>query len=139
MIPGGKVFVYTGILPIAKTDDGLAAILGHEIAHNLAKHQAEAMSNNVIMIEPIRWGLIIADYSGLTYGVGRILGEIMMEFGLSRPASRKQESEADYIGLMIMAKSCYDPNAAVGFWKRMEEADKDGIPEWISTHPSVSV
>jgi predicted Zn-dependent protease len=63
---------------------------------------------------------------------------MILQFGIAMPASRKQESEADYIGLMMMAKSCYDPSAAIGVWQRMEEAEKHGIPEWMSTHPSVS-
>ena len=63
---------------------------------------------------------------------------MVLEFGIAKPASRQQESEADYIGLMMMAKSCYKPPAAVGVWKRMEEAEKHGVPEWMSTHPSVS-
>ncbi len=73
-------------------------------------------------------------------GLGRILGDIAMDLGLMRPASRKQESEADYIGLMMMAKSCYDPSEAVKVWERMEQAQKaEEIPQWLSTHPSVSV
>jgi len=72
-------------------------------------------------------------------GIGRILGDVAMDLGLMRPASRKQESEADYIGLMMMAKSCYDPSEAVRVWERMEKADMEhAIPEWLSTHPSVS-
>ena len=136
VIPGGKVFVFSGILPIAKTDDGLAAILGHEIAHNLARHAAESMSSMVILA-PIRWTLIFLDATGYTAGLGRIAGDFAMELGIARPASRKQESEADYIGLMMMAKSCYDPSEAVGVWQRMETAQRNQIPEWLSTHPSV--
>ena len=112
VLPGGKVFVYSGILPIAKDDDGLAAILGHEIAHNLARHQAEHLSS-LVMLAPIRWCFIYLDYSGFTFGLGRILADLALEFGLMMPASRKQESEADYIGLMMMSKACYDPKAAV--------------------------
>ena len=128
VIPGGKVFVYSGILPVAKNDDGLAAILGHEIAHNLARHAAEHMSS-LILLAPIRWMLIYLDTTGLTMGLGRVLGDIAMELGIARPASRKQESEADYIGLMMMAKSCYDPGEAVKVWERMEKAQGDAIPE----------
>lgn len=131
------MFVYSGILPIARTDDGLAAILGHEIAHNLAQHAAESMSS-LVMLSPIRWALIFLDATGYTGGLGRIAGDIAMDFGLMRPASRKQESEADYIGLMIMAKACYDPRAAVGVWQRMEAAQTEEVPQWLSTHPSVS-
>ena len=131
------MFVYSGILPIAKTDDGLAAILGHEIAHNLARHAAESMSG-MVLLSPIRWILIFLDSTGYTMGLGRVLGDYAMELGLTRPASRKQESEADYIGLMMMARSCYNPAAAVGVWQRMQEADKHQVPEWLSTHPSNS-
>lgn len=139
VVPGGKVFVYTGILPIAKTDDGLAAILGHEIAHNVARHSAEAMSQNLIFVAPLRILMTFLDYAGYTAGLGRMIGEAVMGLGVVRPASRKQESEADYIGLMIMAKACYNPEAAVEVWQRMEKATKEQIPEWLSTHPSVSV
>ena len=128
VIPGGKVFVYSGILPVAKNDDGLAAILGHEIAHNLARHAAEHMSS-LIMLAPVRWMFIFLDSTGYTMGLGRVLGDIAMELGIARPASRKQESEADYIGLMMMAKSCYDPGEAVKVWERMEKAQGEAIPE----------
>jgi predicted Zn-dependent protease len=63
---------------------------------------------------------------------------MLLQFGIAMPASRQQESEADYIGLMMMAKSCYNPEAAVGVWQRMQKAEAGGIPEWMSTHPSVS-
>jgi predicted Zn-dependent protease len=138
VLPGGKVFVYTGILPIAQTDDGLAAILGHEIAHNVARHSAESMSRNFAILLPIRLAMIVLDTTGTTLGFGRVLMDIAMGLGVVRPASRKQEVEADYIGLMIMAKACYDPRAAVGVWQRMETADRDASSEWLSTHPSVS-
>ncbi|KAG4436306.1 hypothetical protein IFR05_008200 [Cadophora sp. M221] len=138
VIPGGKVFVYTGILPVAKNDDGLAAILGHEIAHNLARHASESMSSMVILA-PLRFLFIFLDSTGYTMGLGRVLGDMAMDLGLARPASRKQESEADYIGLMMMAQSCYNPQEAVKVWQRMEIAQKDqDMPEWLSTHPSNS-
>ena len=138
VIPGGKVFVYTGILPVAKNDDGLAAILGHEIAHNLARHASESMSS-MVMLAPLRFLFIFLDSTGYTMGLGRVLGDMAMDLGLARPASRKQESEADYIGLMMMAQSCYNPQEAVKVWQRMEIAQKDqDMPEWLSTHPSVS-
>lgn len=136
VLPGGKVFVYSGILPIAANDDMLAAILGHEIAHNVAKHQAEGLSSMVILA-PIRFAFTWLDYTGYTFGLGRFLGDLALEFGLMMPASRKQESEADYIGLMMMAKACYDPKAAVKVWQRMEAAKESDIPQWLSTHPSV--
>ncbi|CZS87922.1 hypothetical protein WAI453_000307 [Rhynchosporium graminicola] len=136
VIPGGKVFVYTGILPVAKNDDGLAAILGHEIAHNVARHASESMSS-MVMLAPLRFMFLFLDSTGYTMGLGRVLGDMAMDLGLARPASRKQESEADYIGLMMMARSCYNPQEAVKVWQRMEIAQKDqDMPEWLSTHPS---
>ena len=98
-------------------------------------------------LELVRWALItsfyIADSAGYTFGLGQWLGPwlsgMIVNLGIAMPASRQQESEADYIGLMMMAKSCYDPSAAVGVWQRMETAEKHGIPQWLSTHPSVSL
>jgi predicted Zn-dependent protease len=139
VLPGGKVFVYTGILPIAKTDDGLAAILGHEIAHNIARHSAESMSRDIIVTWPLRLIAMALDYSGVSGGGARLLFDLVIgPYGIVKPASRKQESEADYIGLMIMAKSCYDPQEAVGVWQRFEHMQGEHIPQWLSTHPSVS-
>jgi predicted Zn-dependent protease len=135
VIPGGKVFVYTGMLPIAKNDDGLAAILGHEIAHNLAKHQAEKMSQ-MVLLEPLRWAFISLDWALGGIAISQVLGSFALDLGLMRPASRKQESEADYIGLMMMAKSCYDPMEAVHVWERMEAYNQQSVPEYLSTHPS---
>ncbi|KAI6711329.1 hypothetical protein PZA11_003927 [Diplocarpon coronariae] len=137
VIPGGKVFVYSGILPITKTEDGLAAVLGHEIAHNVARHIAEQMSSSIIIYGPLHLAFICLDALGLTLGLGQHIGEFLLEMGIMRPASRKQESEADYIGLMMMAHSCYDPKEAVKVWERMEAAQMNhNIPEWMSTHPS---
>ncbi|EPE27585.1 hypothetical protein GLAREA_04376 [Glarea lozoyensis ATCC 20868] len=135
VIPGGKVFVFSGILPIAKNDDGLAAILGHEIAHNLARHSNEAMSS-MILLQPVRWMFIFLDSTGYTGGLGRLIGDLFLDFGLMKPASRRQESEADYIGLIMMAKACYDPRAAADVWQRMETAHATDMPAWLSTHPT---
>ncbi|KAH8685683.1 peptidase M48 [Tricladium varicosporioides] len=135
VLPGGKVFVFSGILPVAGDDDGLAAILGHEIAHNVARHTAEQMSW-LIPLMPIRWALLFLDYSGYTGGLGRFLGDIAMELGITRPASRKMESEADYIGLVLMSKACYNPDEAIGLWQRMDAAQEESVPQWLSTHPA---
>ncbi|PBP19979.1 GPI anchored peptidase m48 [Diplocarpon rosae] len=139
VIPGGKVFVYSGLLPITKTEDGLAAVLGHEIAHNLARHTAEQMSSSVVIYGPLRIAFLFMDALGLTLGLGPQIAEFLMDLGFMMPASRKQESEADYIGLMMMAHSCYNPKEAVKVWERMEVSQKNhNIPEWMSTHPSNS-
>ncbi len=135
VLPGGKVIVFSGILPICKNNDGLAAVLGHEIAHNIAQHACEKMSQ-MVLLQPIVWGLIYADYTGLTFGLGRFLGSFLLDLGILRPSSRAQETEADKIGLMLMADACYDPKHAMGLWERMEKHQQDAPPEWLSTHPS---
>ncbi|QSZ36705.1 hypothetical protein DSL72_006588 [Monilinia vaccinii-corymbosi] len=136
VIPGGKVFVFTGILPIARTDDGLATILGHEIAHNLANHSGESMSKTAVFYVPLRILLNFLDGTGYTGGLALVFGGLLLEYGMKLPASRSQEKEADHIGLMVMAKGCYNPQAAVGVWERMQAAEKNAPPEWLSTHPS---
>ncbi|RKF55859.1 Mitochondrial metalloendopeptidase OMA1 [Golovinomyces cichoracearum] len=137
VIPGGKVFVMSGILPIAQTDAGLAAVLSHEIAHGIASHQAERMSSAIMIIWPLRV-LFFLFFDIWSFG---LLGNFLLEFGLNRPASRTQEREADFIGLVMMAKACYDPKAAVNFWRRMEMLEaaqgKQELP-WLSTHPSTA-
>lgn len=138
VLPGGKVFVYTGILPITQNDAGLAAVLGHEIAHNLANHSAERMSG-AIVVQMLIYVATIAEWTlGGNGQISHYLAQIALDFGVMRPASRQQESEADFIGLLLMAQSCYDPKAAVGLWQRMQKAQKGAPPEWLSTHPSVS-
>ncbi|PQE32874.1 mitochondrial metalloendopeptidase oma1 protein [Rutstroemia sp. NJR-2017a WRK4] len=126
VIPGGKVFVFSGILPIAKTDDGLAAILGHEIAHSVANHAGESMSRRAVFMVPLQYLMYFLDNTGYTAGLGQLLGSLALEFGFNLPASRNQESEADFIGLMMMAKSCYNPQDAVGVWERMHKAQEEG-------------
>ncbi|OTA70257.1 hypothetical protein K449DRAFT_380297 [Hypoxylon sp. EC38] len=134
VLPGGKVFVFSGLLPIARNEDGLATVLGHEIAHNLAGHVAERMSGQ-IGINILLYSLIF-----LTGGIAilgtQFIGGAILDLLFSRPMGRMQESEADYIGLMMMAEACYDPREALGFWKRMERAQQGEPPEWMSTHPS---
>lgn len=129
VLPGGKVFVFSGILPICKTEEGLAAVLGHEIAHNQAHHSAEKMS---------QYFIVIAAMSGLALlsGVDPNLISPLLDFAVSRPGSRKMETEADQLGLLMMAKSCYDPQKAVEFWERMAKAEQYAPPQWASTHPS---
>ncbi|KAL2125979.1 hypothetical protein VTI74DRAFT_2033 [Chaetomium olivicolor] len=138
VLPGGKVFVFSGILGLARNDSGLATVLGHEIAHNLADHHGERLSQDI--------GASIVLYSLVILGGVFGLGPLIMHFFGSRfldvafgfPMSRLQESEADYIGLMMMAEACYDPAEAVSFWARMERAtgQEEQVPEWMSTHPT---
>ncbi|OIW23688.1 hypothetical protein CONLIGDRAFT_657827 [Coniochaeta ligniaria NRRL 30616] len=136
VLPGGKVFVFSGILPLVGNDDGLAAVLGHEIAHNVADHIGERMSQS-IGVNFLMYSLVLLSAAfGAAPFVMQIFGGTLMDIAFGRPMSRLQESEADYIGLMMMAEACYDPRQAVGFWKRMDKAQQGAPPEWMSTHPS---
>lgn len=129
VIPGGKVFVFRGILDICQGEDGLAAVLGHEIAHNVAHHAAERMSQSFVGLGIVYVGSFMG---GLDPGIGRLL----MQFAFTLPGSRAQEQEADYIGLLMMAESCFDPSAAIGLWSRMEKEEQYAPPQFLSTHPS---
>ncbi|EMC99129.1 hypothetical protein BAUCODRAFT_146107 [Baudoinia panamericana UAMH 10762] len=129
VIPGGKVFVFRGILDVAQGEDGLAAVLGHEIAHNVAHHAAERMSQGIPLM--VLTGVLAV------LGLDLYIGNQIVGLAFSLPGSRKQEAEADYIGLMMMAESCYDPHAAMGLWARMEQEEKGRVPpQFMSTHPS---
>ena len=132
-LPGGSIFVFTGILPVCENDDGLATVLAHEIAHVLARHPAEKMSGLTVV-----WALgIVMDMLGFDVGLSRMALNLLM----SLPNSRKMETEADHIGLLIMSKACLDPTQAVSFWKRMGAGAKQGgaiaqsAQSILSTHP----
>lgn len=130
VLPSGKVFVFTSIFPIARDDDGLATVLSHETAHVLLRHSAESLSQApFLMIADLVLSVVFnINFSGLT----------TLLFQL--PASRTHESEADYVGLMMMAGACYNTQEAVAFWKRMGKAELKGrsgsVPELLSTHPA---
>lgn len=137
-LPGGKIGVYTGMLPVARTEAGLATVMAHEVAHAVARHGGERMSLGVLLqlgADAIARGLRNGDptvTSGVlqAYGIGTALAGTL-------PFSRKQETEADRIGLIYMAKAGYDPREAVPFWERMGRAARggDAPPEFLSTHP----
>jgi predicted Zn-dependent protease len=137
-MPGGKVVVYTGIMEIAQDEAGLAVVMGHEIAHAIAKHGSERMTQGLMVtLGGVALDQALKDEPSATrnifltsYGVGATVG-IML------PYSRTHEKEADRMGLIFMAMAGYDPEAAVGFWQRMAES-KDGaqVPEFLSTHPA---
>jgi len=136
-LPGGKVAVYTGIFPIARDEAGLATVIGHEVAHALARHGAERMSQSeLLQIGAVGVGVAA---SGASPGVQQA---IMQAYGLGStvgvalPFSRSQESEADHIGLILMAKAGYNPEAAIGLWERMQSAERGSPPQWLSTHPA---
>ncbi|KAJ1954993.1 metalloendopeptidase [Dispira parvispora] len=130
VLPGGKVFVFTGILPIVKDADGLATVLGHEIAHQLAGHHAEKMSYGKFL-QIIQFLVsFFVDPSFMSFN------RLFLELGILLPNSRKCETEADMIGLQLMAQACFDPKAAVGLWERMSEAESQVNLEYLSTHPN---
>lgn len=136
-LPGGKMVVYTGILDPARTDEGLATVLGHEVAHAVAEHGAERIFREQLTDTAVQFaaGAFASDPVEFR-NIAGLLGA-GAQVGLSLPWGRDQESEADHIGLIFMAKAGFDPRAAVTFWERMEAATKnqERPPEYLSTHP----
>lgn len=130
-VPGGKVAVYTGIFPVARDEAGLAVVLGHEVAHALARHSGERISQSQL----IGAGLAIAGATGVNPQLLQLLG-LGATVGAILPFGRSQESEADHIGLVLMAKAGYDPRVSIDVWERMEGKGRKGPPEFLSTHPS---
>jgi predicted Zn-dependent protease len=139
-LPGGKIGVFTGIYPVAKNEAGLAAILGHEVVHALARHCAERLSQGMVQ----ELGARAADAGLQIVGLGPILSPaaagalgIGLQVGVLMPYSRTHESEADYVGLLLAAQAGYDPREAAHVWERMEQLEKGNQPiELLSTHPS---
>ena len=138
-MPGGKIAVYTGILEITKNNDGLASVMGHEIAHAVAKHSIERASRALVF----NVGTQIADIAsgGAISRTARTTGVdvagMLRTFGIDNPFGRKQETEADYLGLIFSSMAGYDIRESVKVWERMKEAFKGKEPpEWMSTHPS---
>jgi predicted Zn-dependent protease len=138
-LPGGKIAVYTGIFPVAKTEAGLAAVLGHEVTHALARHGAERMSQGQLTNVTLQ---VLGTAAG-TAGGNAKLGQAAMaalgagvQVGVLLPFSRKHESEADYIGILLAADAGYDPRESVHLWERMEQVSGGkGPSEFLSTHP----
>ena len=132
-LPGGKIVVYTGILPVAQNDAGLATVLGHEVAHATAQHVAERLEREHLTAAA---AAIIA--GGVAFTPGQYVRVMaLLGAGDTLRFSRAQESEADHIGLVYMARAGYDPRQALAFWKRMQRASKGKEPpEFISDHPS---
>ena len=138
-MPGGKIAVYTGILDVTKIKNGLAAIMGHEIAHAVAKHSVERASRGVILNTTLQITDILT--GGKVSQVNRTTGMdtvgLLAQLGIMNPFSRKQESEADYLGLIFSSLSGYDIRETTKIWDRMKEANKGKAPpEFMSTHPS---
>jgi predicted Zn-dependent protease len=135
-MPGGKVVFYEGILPLTQNENGIAVVMGHEIAHAIAQHGNERMSQGLVTQ---LGGMALAtalqekpeqtqQIFMLAYGIGSQLGAIL-------PYSRLHEKEADRLGLIFTAMGGYDPREAIKFWERMAAQNKQQIPEWLSTHP----
>ncbi len=140
-MPGGKIAVYTGILDVTKNKNGLAAIMGHEIAHAVAKHSVERASRGVILNTTLQITDILT--GGKVSQVNRTTGMdtvgLLAQLGIMNPFSRKQESEADYLGLIFSSLSGYDIRETTKIWDRMKEANKGKAPpEFMSTHPSAA-
>ena len=136
-LPGGKVAVYTGLFPVAHDSAGLAAVLGHEVGHALARHGAERMSQ-MIPLQAAELGLSVylgSAAPGTQQAVMQAFG-LGAQYGILLPFSRSQEAEADHIGLILMAKAGYDPHAALELWQRFEKTGEKTPPEFLSTHPS---
>jgi predicted Zn-dependent protease len=136
-VPGGKVAVYTGIFGPARDEAGLAVVLGHEVAHALARHPAERMSQGLLLqLGGVGLGVALGGNPALANQVLQAYG-ITAGVGVALPFSRSQETEADRIGLILMAKAGYDPRVAIELWQRMEkkEGGKGAPPEFLSTHP----
>lgn len=137
-LPGGKMAVYTGIFPVAKTEAGLAAVMGHEVVHALARHGAERMSQGQLTNAALQVAGAAAGASGgglMSQAAMAALG-VGAQVGVLLPFSRKHESEADYIGILLAADAGYDPRESVQLWERMEQLSSGGGPaEFLSTHP----
>jgi predicted Zn-dependent protease len=135
-MPGGKIAVYTGLLPVTQDDNGLAVVISHEVSHAIAKHGNERMSQGLLaQLGAIGLSLALSANPGVTsdifmqaYGVGTQVGFLL-------PYSRVHESEADHIGLILMAKAGYDPHGAIALWQRMSAKGGSRPPEFLSTHP----
>ncbi len=138
-LPGGKVAVYTGIVPIADNVNGMAVIMGHEIAHVIARHGAERLAYEKLKnLGMLAVTVSVSDMDLKTQAV--VMGAMGLgsHYGMTLPFSRLHESEADYIGLLLMSRACFDPNEAPKFWQRMTKASSSDaqLAEFMSTHPS---
>jgi predicted Zn-dependent protease len=146
-LPGGKIAVYTGLLSVVQNDAELAAVLSHEVAHALARHSAERLSDQraaTVATAAVAVAAVVAGArSGASPGTSAALGVAALaagagiSYGVLMPMSRKQESEADHIGLVLMAEAGYDPHAAITLWERLGLLSKSQSgPQWVSSHPT---
>ncbi|MEW6665007.1 MAG: M48 family metallopeptidase [Thermodesulfobacteriota bacterium] len=136
-MPGGKVAVYTGILPVTRDETGLAVVIGHEVAHALANHGNERMSQGLLAtVGTVVLSVALSEKPSQTRNLFLAAFGVGTSVGILLPYSRLHESEADRIGLMLTARAGYDPREAVPFWARMNEKGGAAPPEFLSTHPA---
>jgi len=136
-MPGGKVAVYTGILPYTRNERGLAVVVGHEVAHAIARHGNERMSQGLLVnLGGMALSVALAEKPALTRQLSMAAFGLGASVGILLPYSRTHESEADRIGLTLMAMAGYDPREAVPFWRRMNKKGGARPPEFLSTHPA---
>lgn len=136
-LPGGKIVVYTGILPLAQNDAALATVLGHEMAHATSRHGAQRVLQQNLA-QTAMTGIAVS-LSDMDYNKQRaVMGALGAgaQFGVLMPFGREHESEADHIGLIYMARAGYDPKESIRFWERMEQSGGGQPPEFLSSHPS---
>ena len=136
-MPGGKIVVYEGLMKIVSSDDELAVVLGHEVAHAVAKHSNERMSQQILA----QYGAqvlsgALSNKSSAVKSVASSVYGIGAQYGMALPFSRKHESEADYMGIILMTIAGYNPDVAVTFWQKMSASGSSSVPEFMSTHPS---
>ncbi len=135
-LPGGKIAIYTGILSVAKNEAGLATVMSHEIAHVIARHGAQRMTQQLLLQGAMIGAGLSMNNSTQKNLILSALG-VGVLYGFTLPFSRSHESEADQIGLIYMANAGYDPNEAINFWQRFSNVKGNkGPPEWASTHPA---
>ena len=140
-MPGGKIAFYSGILPVCKNDDGIAAVMGHEIAHAFARHTVEKLTQSSMM-QMATIGISNSKYADMlnkSFTIGNVSGNVydsVVKFGIFLPFSRTMESEADYLGMGFMNLSGFDIKEPAKLWLRMMESKAGGIPEFMSSHPN---
>lgn len=136
-MPGGKIVVYEGLMKLVSSDDELAVVVGHEVAHAVAKHSNERMSQQLMaQYGAAIVGAAVQNRSAAVQNVASTVYGVGAQYGVMLPFSRKHETEADYMGLVFMAMAGYNPDVAVTFWQKMSASGSGTTPEFMSTHPS---